>query len=215
MLAQQHAQGLGHNYIGTEHLLLGLISNPGSVAAAVLADAGVSFDAVRRDVEERIGQGGHVGGHIPFTPRAKSVFEQALRQALLLETKEIRSPHLLLGILHDPSGVACQTLDTLGVDLQRLALTCRERADEPEAVAPGERAEPVHMRVSASATAAATPVRSMSAAPFCPRCEAPMRGNLGHDVLEVEAGGAGRRIGLRVVYCRSCGTPIETEFVER
>ena len=112
---------LNHNYIGTEHLLLGLIQEGDGAAAKSIDALGVSLDDVRRQVEELIGHGGQApGGHIPFTPRAKKVLELALREALQLGHNYIGTEHILLGLVREGEGVAAQVLIRLGADLNRL-----------------------------------------------------------------------------------------------
>ena len=121
VLAQEEARMLGHNYIGTEHILLGLIHEGEGVAAKALESLGVSQEAVRRQVEEIIGQGERVpSGHIPFTPRAKKVLELALREALQLGHNYIGTEHILLGLIREGEGVAAQVLVKLGADLNRV-----------------------------------------------------------------------------------------------
>jgi ATP-dependent Clp protease ATP-binding subunit ClpA len=118
VLANEEARLLGHSYIGTEHILLGLIRDQNGAAARALGSLGVRLDAVRQRVDEIIGQGGpSPSGHIPFTPRAKKVLELALREALQLGHNYIGTEHLLLGLLREGEGVACQVLTALGVDL--------------------------------------------------------------------------------------------------
>ena len=118
VLAQEHARLLGHTYIGTEHVLLGLIDEGEGVAAKVLTDLGISLDAVRERIEEVIGTGGSSPpGSIPFTPRAKKVFEYSLREGLQLGHSYIGTEHLLLGLIREGEGVAAQILTSLGLDL--------------------------------------------------------------------------------------------------
>ena len=121
VLAQEEARMLNHNYIGTEHILLGLLHEGEGVAARTLASLGVSLDAVRQQVEEIIGQGQQApSGHIPFTPRAKKVLELSLRESLQLGHGYIGTEHILLGVLREGDGVAAQVLVKLGADLNRV-----------------------------------------------------------------------------------------------
>jgi Clp amino terminal domain, pathogenicity island component len=125
VLAQVEAAGLRHNYIGTEHLLLGLIREREGVAAEALASLGISLEAVRAQVEEIIGKGedegkGDPSGHIPFTPRAKKVLELSFREALQLGHNYIGTEHILLGLVREAEGVAAQVLVKLGGDLARV-----------------------------------------------------------------------------------------------
>jgi ATP-dependent Clp protease ATP-binding subunit ClpC len=118
VLAQEEARMLNHNYIGTEHILLGVIHEGEGVAAKALESLGVSLEAVRQQVEEIIGQGQQApSGHIPFTPRAKKVLELSLREALQLGHNSIGTGHILLGLLREGEGVGTQVLVRLGNDL--------------------------------------------------------------------------------------------------
>jgi ATP-dependent Clp protease ATP-binding subunit ClpC len=121
VLAQEEARMLNHNYIGTEHILLGLIKEGEGVAAKGLEALGISLDGVRTQVEEIIGQGQQApSGHIPFTPRAKKVLELSLREALQLGHNYIGTEHILLGLIREGDGVAAQVLVKLGADLNRV-----------------------------------------------------------------------------------------------
>jgi ATP-dependent Clp protease ATP-binding subunit ClpC len=121
VLAQEEARLLNHNYIGTEHILLGLIHEGEGVAAKALESLGISLEAVRAQVEEIIGHGGTApSGHIPFTPRAKKVLELSLREALQLGHNYIGTEHILLGLIREGEGVAAQVLVKLGADLSRV-----------------------------------------------------------------------------------------------
>src|SRR6476619_6472289 len=121
VLAQEEARLLSHSYIGTEHILLGLIHEGEGVAAKALESLGISLEAVRNQVEEIIGQGGtSPSGHIPFTPRAKKVLELSLREALQLGHNYIGTEHILLGLIREGEGVAAQVLVKLGADLSRV-----------------------------------------------------------------------------------------------
>jgi ATP-dependent Clp protease ATP-binding subunit ClpC len=121
VLAQEEAKMLNHNYIGTEHILLGLIHEGEGVAAKALESLGISLDAVREQVQDIIGQGQQQPtGHIPFTPRAKKVLELSLREALQLGHNYIGTEHILLGLIREGEGVAAQVLVKLGADLNRV-----------------------------------------------------------------------------------------------
>ncbi len=156
VLAREEARMLNHNYIGTEHLLLGLIHEGEGVAAKALGSLGISLEAVRQQVEEIIGQGQQAPSeHVPFTPRAKKVLELSLREALQLGHDYIGTEHLLLGLIREGEGVAAQVLVRLGADLNLV----RQRAiqlihagasgEPPPGVATGEvTAESVVFRVS-------------------------------------------------------------------
>src|SRR5690606_22088067 len=121
-----------HNYIGTEHILLGLIHEGEGVAAKALESLGISLDAVRSQVEEIIGPGGSSpSGHIPFTPRAKKVLELSLREALQLGHNYIGTEHILLGLIHEGEGVAAKALESLGISLDAV------RSQVEEIIGPG------------------------------------------------------------------------------
>src|SRR5262250_3160732 len=144
VLAQEEARMLNHNYIGTEHILLGLIHEGEGVAAKALESLGISQEAVRRQVEEIIGQGLQApSGPIPFTPRAKKVLELSLREALQLGHNYIGTEHILLGLIREGEGVAAQVLVKLGADLNRvrqqvIQLLHGYQGKEPAGAAPGE-----------------------------------------------------------------------------
>jgi ATP-dependent Clp protease ATP-binding subunit ClpC len=115
VLAQEESRLLGHNYIGTEHLLLGLLAEQEGVAARALRSLGITLDAAREQVREIIGPGPQeVSGHIPFTPRAKKILELSLREALKLGSEVISTEHLLLGLVDEGAGVGAQILERLG-----------------------------------------------------------------------------------------------------
>ena len=121
VLAQEEARALNHNYIGTEHILLGLIREGEGVAAKALESMGISREAVRSEVEDIIGKGSQPpSGYIPFTPRAKKVLELSLREALQLGHNYIGTEHILLGLIREGEGVAAQVLVKLGADLPRV-----------------------------------------------------------------------------------------------
>ncbi len=143
VLAQEEARMLNHNYIGTEHILLGLIHEGEGVAAKALESLGISLEAVRQQVEEIIGQGQQApSGHIPFTPRAKKVLELSLREALQLGHNYIGTEHILLGLIREGEGVAAQVLVKLGADLNRvrqqvIQLLSGYQGKEPQATGAG------------------------------------------------------------------------------
>ena len=149
VLAQEEARMLNHNYIGTEHILLGLIHEGEGVAAKALESLGISLEAVRQQVEEIIGQGQQApSGHIPFTPRAKKVLELSLREALQLGHNYIGTEHILLGLIREGEGVAAQVLVRLGADLNRvrqqvIQLLHGYRGEEPETAHAGPWPGPV------------------------------------------------------------------------
>src|SRR5690554_4639773 len=148
VLAQEEARMLNHNYIGTEHILLGLIHEGEGVAAKALESLGISLEAVRQQVEEIIGQGQQApSGHIPFTPRAKKVLELSLREALQLGHNYIGTEHILLGLIREGEGVAAQVLVKLGADLNRvrqqvIQLLHGYQGKEPQAAGAGSESAP-------------------------------------------------------------------------
>jgi ATP-dependent Clp protease ATP-binding subunit ClpA len=138
VLAQEEARMLNHNYIGTEHILVGLLREDGGVAGGGLESLGISVDAVRQQVKEMIGTGGQApSGHVPFTPRAKKVLELSLRESLQLGHDYIGPEHIMLGLIREGDGVAAQVLVILGADLNRLRQQVLQRlhgfqgGDEP------------------------------------------------------------------------------------
>ncbi|MFB7723986.1 MULTISPECIES: Clp protease N-terminal domain-containing protein [unclassified Nocardia] len=134
ILAQEEALGFDHNYIGTEHLLLGLLRDDDGVAARILADLGISLDAVRGRVGELIGRGtAAASGHIPFTPRARRVLEISFYESKDLGQNEIRPEHLLLGLVVEGEGVAAQVLRAMDADADRVRARVLESHGIPEA----------------------------------------------------------------------------------
>src|SRR4029077_15759419 len=137
VLAQEESRLLGHNYIGTEHLLLGLLAEREGVAARALESLNVTLNAAREQVEEIIGPGQqHPHGHIPFTPRAKKILELSLREALTTGSEVIDTQHLLLGLIDEGDGVGAQILQRLGATTQAVREAVTTLADsEPAAEA--------------------------------------------------------------------------------
>ena len=135
-MAQEEARLLGHDYIGTEHVLLGLLAEPEGVAARALVSLGISAPAVRSEVERVVGRRpGTPAGHIPFTPRAKKVLELSLREALQLGHNYIGTEHILLGLVREGEGLAAQVLVTLGADLRRVReQVLTELPGQPESI---------------------------------------------------------------------------------
>jgi ATP-dependent Clp protease ATP-binding subunit ClpA len=140
VLAQEEARLLAHDYIGTEHVLLGLLHESQGIAGQALASSGIELDRVRAQVGERVGRGTAAPpGHIPFTPRAKKVLELSLREALQLGHDYIGTEHILLGLIREGQGLAAQILVALGIDLPRLReLVLQILAGEPAG-------EPTHL----------------------------------------------------------------------
>ncbi|MEZ0071195.1 ATP-dependent Clp protease ATP-binding subunit ClpA [Planotetraspora sp. GP83] len=129
VLAQEEARSLNHTYIGTEHILLGLVHEGDGAAAKVLRDEGIDLEAVRQDVERMIGIGAETpGGHIPFTPRAKKVLELSLREALHLNHNYIGTEHILLGLIREGEGVGAQVLAGRGVHFDHIRMKVIQEA---------------------------------------------------------------------------------------
>lgn len=121
MLAQEEARMLKHNYIGTEHLLLGMLAEGEGIACQALVSLGIELEEVRNQVRQVIGIGQEApAGHIPFTPRAKKVMELSLREGLQLGHNYIGTEHILLGLIREGDGVAAQILVKLGAELTRV-----------------------------------------------------------------------------------------------
>ena len=118
VLAQEEARMLNHEYVGTEHILLGLIREDGGVAAQALGSLGITEEAARRQVEEIVGRGqtGPASGHLPFTPRGKKVLQLSLREAIALGHGYVGTEHILLGLIREDEGVATRVLNGLGAD---------------------------------------------------------------------------------------------------
>jgi ATP-dependent Clp protease ATP-binding subunit ClpC len=133
VLAQEEARMLNHNYIGTEHILLGLIHETRGLAAKALEAAGIGLEPARQRVAEIIGPGQQApSGNIPFTPRAKKILELSLREALQLSHNYIGTEHILLGLIREGDGVAVHVLTGLGADLNRLRQQVLQlQADNP------------------------------------------------------------------------------------
>jgi ATP-dependent Clp protease ATP-binding subunit ClpC len=143
VLAQEEARLLNHNYIGTEHVLLGLLREADGVAAQTLEALGISLEGVRVRVEEIIGTGGgpSESGHVPFTPRAKKVLEISLREALHLGHNYIGTEHLLLGLVREGEGVAAQVLVQMGAELsavRRMVVNIVSGSAEAKATEPSD-----------------------------------------------------------------------------
>ena len=157
VLAQEEARALGHNYIGTEHILLGILRESDGVGARALESVGISLEAVREQVEEMIGQGdpSELPGHIPFTPRAKKVLELSLREALQLGHNYIGTEHILLGLIREGEGVAAQVLVKLGADLNRMRQQVIQLLHGYEGKEPGSAGEPEHEESARHPTAQA------------------------------------------------------------
>ena len=195
--AQDEARLLNHSFIGTEHILLGLIREGHGVGAQALQSLGISLEAVREKVEETIGMAGTVpNSSPPFTPRAKKVLELALREALQLNHSYIGTEHILLGLVREGEGVAATVLVSLGADLGRV------RQEVMTIMSGG----PELHREAASAVVDVP----ISLEPCCPRC----REGIGEvarfrTITIAPDGGSRDPISIDVVYCVRCGTTLQ------
>ena len=207
VLAQEEARMLRHNYIGTEHVLLGLIHEGEGVAALTLESLGISLEAVRQQVEQIIGEGQAAPtGHIPFTPRAKKVLELSLRESLQLDANYIGTEHILLGLIREGEGVAAQVLQKLGADLHRVRQTViRFLSGYPAA------SEEIPMTgwTPASGTKGWTP----ASGPSCPWCSRPLEGSLAYrTMVAAPDDDEGDPISLFLLYCKGCGGIVRTSL---
>src|SRR3990170_3230636 len=207
VLAQEEARMLNHNYIGTEHILLGLIHEGEGVAAKALESLNISLEAVRQQVEEIIGQGQAAPtGHIPFTPRAKKVLELSLREALQLGHNYIGTEHILLGLIREGEGVAAQVLK-LGADLNRVRQTVIQLLS-------GYTGEAGHSRMPEGGgeltyrDVISAPEASGEDPPTCPTCSAPLTDSLAAKVIEITLDEEPARV--KIAYCSRCGTALGT-----
>ncbi len=194
VLAQEEARMLNHNYIGTEHILLGLIHEGQGVAAKAIESVGISLDEVREQVEEMIGRSTSAPtGHIPFTPRAKKVLELALREALELGHNYIGTEHLLLGVMREGEGVGAQVLVKLGADRSRVREQVIQLLQFPEPEARITKVE-----------------EPPEEGPYCPQCRSKLEDTASYRVLDVkEHRGEGTR-AVVFAFCTGCGTWLGT-----
>jgi ATP-dependent Clp protease ATP-binding subunit ClpC len=199
--AQEEARQLNHSFIGTEHILLGLLREEDGVGAEALRSLGVSFQAVRDQVQEIIGPTGTVpSGSPPFTPRAKKVLELSLREALQLNHSYIGTEHILLGLVREGEGVAATVLVSLGADLPRV----RQEVNSLIAggtEAPGGR----RVRDPQDAPGHSSPSRE----PRCPSCSRSVTDAARFRTIVVSPDeGDAESLSIQVVYCTHCGTAL-------
>jgi hypothetical protein len=230
VLAQEEARVLDHNYIGTEHLLLGLLREAEGVAARALEALDVELDRARGEVLEIIGRGGIApGGHIPFTPRSKKVLEMSLKEATSMGVKYIGTEHILLGLLREGEGVAAQILHRRGVTLEvaRQEVIALLAIDESAAAAVGDAGvRPVDAparrveRIPPSTRRRRDP-DAPERAPSCPRCDADLTESVRYVVREVPAGSLGgdelADVGSRkaaFLFCAECGHLVAAKLFE-
>ena len=208
VLAQEESRMLNHHYIGTEHILLGLVHESEGVAARALGSMNISLEAVRLQVEQIIGQG-QAGptGHIPFTPRAKKVLELSLREALQLGHNYIGTEHILLGLIREGEGVAAQVLEKLDADLNRVRQTVIQLLSGYPVV-PIEDI-PMTGWTAVSETKGWTP----DSGPTCPWCTKPLEGALAYRTMVAAPDEDGADpISLFLLYCKNCGGIVRTSL---
>jgi ATP-dependent Clp protease ATP-binding subunit ClpC len=200
VLAQEEARLQNHSYIGTEHILLGLVHEQEGVAAHALLRCGITIENARRAVEETIGVGAEPpGGSPPFTPRAKKVLELSLREALHLGHSYIGTEHLLLGLIREGDGVAVTIIQNLGAELGQLRQEVIALMSDPTE----DLEEEGEVRTPAS----------HAGPPRCPRCRAGLSEEARYKVVEVPADDSESDEGVvsvTVIYCTRCGTAIGT-----
>ena len=201
VLAQSEARLLNHNYIGTEHLLLGMINEGHGVAAKALESLGISLEIARGEVEEIIGQGQSAPtGHIPFTPRAKKVLELALRESRYLGHNYIGTEHILLGLVREGDGVAAQILRKLGGDLAGVRQAVINLLSGYSEQPPGTEARVKEPDPPDPGTW-----------PLCPRCRSSLEETASHRVLDLRPpGGKGESGAVPFAFCGKCGTCLGT-----
>jgi ATP-dependent Clp protease ATP-binding subunit ClpC len=200
VLAQEEARLQNHSYIGTEHILLGLVSEQEGIAAHALRQCGITAETAQRALEETVGAGAEVPpGPAPFTPRAKKVLELALREALQLGHSYIGTEHVLLGLIREGDGVAVTMIQSLGADLGQLhqevfavmSGNTGDLGEEGEARTPSPRADP----------------------PRCPRCRAGLSEEARYKVVEVPPGDVESdegAVSVTLIYCSRCGIVLGT-----
>jgi ATP-dependent Clp protease ATP-binding subunit ClpA len=209
VLAQEEARALHHGYIGTEHILLGLITEGDGVGAYALGAFGVTLPAVRHEVAELLGEAKEPvrsgrRGSPPFTPRAKKVLELSWREALRLGHKYIGTEHLLLGIISEGEGVAAQVLVRLGIDLESARLGI-------ESIMSGWPVEGPLIRSAAGTVVQSAHMERSNAEPRCPQCHAPLSQEARFRTMLVPPDtdeGAQEPRRTIVVYCGACGVSL-------
>jgi ATP-dependent Clp protease ATP-binding subunit ClpC len=212
VLAQEEARLLDHNFIGTEHILLGLIREEEGVAARALESLEIPLEAVRSQVEEILGRGQSAPtGHIPFTPRAKKVLELSLREALQLGHNYIGTEHILLGLIREGEGVAAQVLQTLGADLGRVRQTVIELLEGYTPDEPPESYAPFQPKRKGGRRRKVIESRPLDT-PTCPSCGRDLVSQAAHRRLTLR-NDPNDEIEILVVYCRSCGRTLGTSVI--
>ncbi len=211
--AQERARELGHDSIGTEHILLGVLADPGSVASGVLRGMGLDAEGVRREVEEEVVDlraSDPVSGHIPFTPRAKRVLELSLREALALKHNHIGTEHILLGLLSEGEGIGAQVLTKLGVQLVEARAAVTEYLEGGKATGTEGMATVTTERTS---TVRADGVEDFLA-PTCPTCRAAVEETAASRILNVPQEGGDGHVRVAFVYCEACGATLTSRILD-
>jgi ATP-dependent Clp protease ATP-binding subunit ClpC len=209
VLAQEEARMLDHTYIGTEHLLLGLLQEGEGVAARALEQLGVSLEQVRRDITAIVGRGpGGPVGHIPFTPKAKKVMELSLREAIGLGHNYIGTEHILLALIRQGDGVAADVLRKNGLSLERTRDTVVELLSGYLPIAVGTEAEAEPPTDFEAPQQAREPNEKVDTEmfPTCPSCFAPLGEWLRTRAIDAEGDGP----SVTIAYCGRCGVAIGT-----
>jgi ATP-dependent Clp protease ATP-binding subunit ClpA len=198
VLAQEEARNLDHDYIGTEHLLLGLLVQSDGIAVAALASQGVSREVARERVAEIVGRGkGTRAGHIPFTKRAKNVLEGSLREARTLGDDAIDTQHILLGILDAPDCVACQVVESIGPSLSQIRNAVADAMDAAPRAPSETSVDPAAAEVD------------VAVGPACAGCEELLEETALHRLIEIRAfSETDGPITMRIAYCGACGRTI-------
>jgi ATP-dependent Clp protease ATP-binding subunit ClpC len=209
VLAQEESRELGHDHIGTEHLLLALIREEDGIAGQALAEAGITLDAARKKVESVVGRGEpepkrrsgkRWGRHVPFTARAKKTMELSLRESLGLGHNYIGTEHLLLGLLSLGEGIGSETLASLGADPAQLRESLLKLARaHPEA-------PKVDLREAAEYEIHEGPVRE-TASPRCPTCRSDLVEAAAVRTIDLPQEEEGSRT-LTFAFCRRCGSSL-------
>jgi ATP-dependent Clp protease ATP-binding subunit ClpC len=203
VLAQEEARMLNHNYIGTEHILLGLIHEGDGVGYLALSQMGISLADLRRAIQEIVGEGQRTPtGHIPFTPRAKKVLELSLREARQLGHNYIGTEHILLGLVREGEGLAAQVLERFGASMDRVRQTVIEllsgSAGAQSAAAGAGLVEEVEAVLVSSASAESSPT--------CPNCRSLLAETLAASTLDLKVGDETTMV--KMAYCNRCGTAL-------
>lgn len=210
-LALEEATALGHGFIGTEHILLGLLRQDDGVAATTLRSFGISLDDTRTKVRGTVGAVPAPGEQTVYTPRSKMVLELALREALRLGHDYIGTEHLLLALVREGDGLAAQILRTAGATRARVGeevLTLLGMEAPPDVEA--SRGTAAWRRPAAwRARMASVPV-PLPAPPRCPRCSRGLADTAAYRVLDVEGDNGDETVKMIVVYCRACGRALGT-----